>query len=33
MYREDDGRGKHTTTARELLLLGNGGIIIDNPGA
>lgn len=30
--REDDGRGRHTTTARELLVLENGGIIIDNPG-
>ncbi|HOO54262.1 MAG TPA: ribosome small subunit-dependent GTPase A [Methanothrix sp.] len=30
--REDDGRGRHTTTARELLILEKGGIIIDNPG-
>ncbi len=30
--REDDGRGRHTTTARELLLLEKGGIIIDTPG-
>jgi len=30
--REDDGRGRHTTTARELLVLERGGIIIDNPG-
>lgn len=25
-------RGKHTTTHRELILLDNGGILIDNPG-
>jgi len=30
--REKDGRGKHTTTHRELILLDNGAIIIDNPG-
>ena len=30
--REDDGRGRHTTTVRELVLLEKGGIIIDNPG-
>lgn len=30
--REDDGRGRHTTTARELIILEKGGIIIDNPG-
>jgi len=26
------GKGRHTTTARELMVLRTGGIIIDNPG-
>jgi ribosome biogenesis GTPase / thiamine phosphate phosphatase len=26
------GKGKHTTTTREMYILGNGGIVIDNPG-
>ena len=30
--REKDGRGRHTTTRRELTLLENGSIVIDNPG-
>ena len=30
--REDDSRGRHTTTARELILLEGGGVIVDNPG-
>ncbi|NLN47971.1 MAG: ribosome small subunit-dependent GTPase A, partial [Clostridiales bacterium] len=30
--REDDDRGRHATTHRQLLLLPNGGIAIDTPG-
>ncbi|MDR1961872.1 MAG: ribosome small subunit-dependent GTPase A [Gracilibacteraceae bacterium] len=30
--REGDGKGRHTTTHRQLLLLLNGGIVIDTPG-
>lgn len=29
---EVSGKGRHTTTARELMVLREGGILIDNPG-
>ncbi|WMW25164.1 ribosome small subunit-dependent GTPase A [Methanolobus sediminis] len=30
--REDDDKGRHTTTVRQLFILQNGTIFIDNPG-
>lgn len=30
--RVDDSKGKHTTTKREMMLLPEGGILIDTPG-
>ena len=30
--RDDDARGRHTTTRRELFVLAGGGILIDTPG-
>jgi ribosome biogenesis GTPase len=32
VIREDDSRGRHTTTHRQLVLLRHGGMIIDTPG-
>lgn len=30
--REGDGKGRHTTTWREVFVLPRGGVLIDNPG-
>ena len=31
-HLREDGKGRHTTTRRELLVLDRGGIVIDTPG-
>ncbi len=30
--REDDSRGRHTTSRRQMIVLGNGAILMDTPG-
>lgn len=30
--REDDSKGRHTTTHRQLFMLSNGAMVIDTPG-
>lgn len=30
--REKDSKGKHTTTSRQMIILGNGGLLVDTPG-
>ncbi len=30
--RQADGRGRHTTARREMVILPDGGVLIDNPG-
>ncbi len=32
VIREDDDKGRHTTTRRSLIALGAGGLILDTPG-
>ena len=32
LVREKDGKGRHTTARRQLIVLDNGAMLIDNPG-
>ncbi|PKG31469.1 ribosome small subunit-dependent GTPase A, partial [Methanoregula sp.] len=32
LVRDFDGKGRHTTTVRELFVLNNGALVIDSPG-
>jgi ribosome biogenesis GTPase len=32
MVREKDGKGRHTTTRRQLIVLKNNAMIVDTPG-
>jgi ribosome biogenesis GTPase / thiamine phosphate phosphatase len=32
LVREHDSRGRHTTTKRELIVLPDGGVLVDTPG-
>ncbi len=32
LVSESVGKGKHTTTSRSLIMMPQGGMVIDNPG-